>query len=45
MPVTLKDIAQRMGVTITTVHKALNGLTGVSEKKRAEILKVADEMG
>lgn len=34
-----------MGVTITTVHKALNGKEGVSEKRRAEIMKVAAQMG
>lgn len=31
MQVTLKDIAGTMGVTITIVHKALNGREGVSE--------------
>lgn len=45
MPVTLKDVAQKMGVTITTVHKALNGKEGVSEKRRAEIMKTAEQMG
>lgn len=45
MQITLKDIAEKMGVTTTTVHKALNGREGVSDKKRAEILKVASEMG
>lgn len=44
MPVTLKDVAQKMGVTITTVHKALNGKEGVSEKRRAEIMKTAEQM-
>lgn len=41
MSVTLKDVAEKLGVTITTVHKALNGKEGVSEKRRAEIMKVA----
>lgn len=45
MQVTLKDIAEKMGVTITTVHKALNGREGVSEKRRAEIIQTAAEMG
>lgn len=31
MSVTLKDVAEKLGVTITTVHKALNGKEGVSE--------------
>ncbi|MCI6886342.1 MAG: substrate-binding domain-containing protein [Lachnospiraceae bacterium] len=45
MQVTLKDIAEKLGVTVTTVHKALNGSTGVSEKRRTEILQTAAEMG
>ena len=45
MSVTLKDVAEKLGVTITTVHKALNGKEGVSEKRRAEIMKVAAQMG
>jgi LacI family transcriptional regulator len=43
--VTLKDIAKEMGVTVTTVHKALNGKPGISEQKRAEIEKAAIKMG
>ena len=45
MSVTLKDVAEKLGVTITTVHKAPNGKEGVSEKRRAEIMKVAAQMG
>ena len=38
---TLQDIAKMTGVTPATVHKALNNLKGVSEKKKKEILSVA----
>ena len=45
MKVTLNDIAQKMGVTASTVQRALNGSAGVSEQKRAEIAKTANDMG
>ena len=43
--VTIKDISQRTGVSPTTVTKALNGKNKISEEKRQEILRVAEEMG
>jgi len=43
--ITLKDIAQRMGVTTTTVHRALQGKEGVSEERRQEIQNTAAKMG
>lgn len=45
MRVTLKDIATKVGVTKTTVSLALRGRQGVSEAIRAQIRRVADEMG
>ena len=45
MKVTLNDIAKRVGVTPSTIQRALNGVEGVSEKKREEIRLVAKEMG
>lgn len=42
---TLNDIAQAVGVTSSTVQRALSGLSGVSEGKREEIRKIAEEMG
>lgn len=42
--VTLKDIAKRTNTSINTVSKALRNHPQVSEKKRAEILQVANEM-
>lgn len=44
MRVTLQDIAKRLGVTPSTVQRALSGSSGVSEKRRAEIIRVAEEM-
>lgn len=43
--VTMKDIAQRVGVSINTVHKAIAGKPGVSEVMRAKILDCARELG
>lgn len=43
--VRLADIAERMGVSVVTVSKALSGQKGVSEKMRAKIKALADEMG
>jgi len=43
--VKLADIAQRVGVSIVTVSKALSGQKGVSETMRVRIQAVADEMG
>lgn len=41
---TLVDLAERAGVSYVTVHKALNNKPGVSEEKRKEILKLAEEL-
>ena len=43
--VTLKDIASIAGVNKSTVSRALDGSPGVSEEKREQILKIADELG
>ena len=43
--VTVKDIANKMGVSLSTVNKALTGKTGISEKRRQEIIDLAEEMG
>ena len=42
--VTIKDIAQKAGVSYSTVSRALSGSPQVSEKKRQEILKICKEM-
>ena len=43
--VKLADIAERVGVSIVTVSKALSGQKGVSESMRVRIQAVADELG
>ncbi|RLD00011.1 MAG: LacI family transcriptional regulator [Chloroflexi bacterium] len=45
MPVTLKDIAQKVGYSVTTVSRALAGYDDVAEATRQVILKTAAEMG
>ncbi|MBK1813987.1 LacI family DNA-binding transcriptional regulator [Clostridium sp. YIM B02505] len=45
MKVTMKDIANRLGISINAVSIALNDKVGVSEEMRLEILRTADEMG
>ena len=41
----IKDIAQRLDVSTTTVTKALRGLPKVSEEMRRKVLAVAEEVG
>lgn len=43
--VKLADIAERLGVSVVTVSKALSNQKGVSEELRAKIKLLADEMG
>lgn len=43
--VSMKDIAARCGVSVASVSKALNGYSDISEEKRAEIKRTADELG
>ncbi len=43
--VSMKNIAQRCGVSVATVSKALNGQTDISEETRTRICTVAEEMG
>ena len=45
MPVTLKDIAKKVGYSITTVSRALAGYDDVAESTRQLVLKTANEMG
>lgn len=41
--VTLKQIAEEAGVSLTTVHRVLNGKEGCSEEVRKRILRIAKE--
>lgn len=43
--VRLQDIADRMGISVVTVSNAVSGRNGVSSQLRADILKMADELG
>ncbi len=45
MPVTIKDIARRVGKSITTVSRALNDYDDVSPQTKAEVRRVAAELG
>lgn len=45
MKVTLKDIAQRAGVSVNTVSLALRNMPSVKQETRENILKLADELG
>ena len=43
--VTLKSIAEQAGVSLTTVHRVLNGKGGTSKKVEENILRIAREQG
>lgn len=43
--VTLYDIARKIGVSPSTVQRALNGADGVGEARREEIRRLAEAMG
>lgn len=45
MPVTLQDIASRLGVSVATVSRALSGYTDVATTTRQRVLQTAQEMG
>ncbi len=45
MGATIKDIADRLGVSVSTVSKGLNGGRDISEQLRQSILETAVEMG
>lgn len=43
--VTMKDIAEKLNISVNAVSLALNDKVGVSEETRNAVLKTADEMG
>ena len=45
MPVTLQDIATKLGVSVATVSRALAGYSGVAPITRQRVLQAAREMG
>lgn len=42
---TIKDIAERLGISVSTVSKGLNGAHDISESLRQQVLDTAVEMG
>lgn len=44
-PTTIKDISARLHVSPVSVHRALSGKEGVSDKLRSQVLQAAKEMG
>ncbi len=44
MSITIKDISKKLGISVSTVSKALNGYPDVSENTRTRILEMAREL-
>lgn len=42
---TIRDIAKQLNISISTVSKALNGATDISEKTRTKIINYANKVG
>lgn len=45
MPVTIRDLAKKLNLSITTVSRALDGYSDVSAETRQRVIQAADEMG
>ncbi len=45
MAVTIKDVARRLNLSITTVSRALDGYDDVAEETRRKVIQTAREMG
>jgi len=45
MKITIKELANNLGISITTVSRALDGYSDVSEKTRERVKVAAEEMG
>lgn len=43
--VTIQELSKKCGVSISTVSKALNGYSDISDKTREKIIKTANEVG
>ena len=45
MSITIKDVARRCGMSISTVSKVFNGYPDISEETRRQVMKTARDMG
>jgi LacI family transcriptional regulator len=45
MAITIHDLAQKLGLSITTVSRALDGYSDVAEETRQRVIQAAHEMG
>lgn len=45
MSITIKDVAKRCGMSISTVSKVFNGYADISEETRRQVMRVARDMG
>ena len=45
MPVTIRDLAKKLNLSITTVSRALDGYADVSAETRQRVIQAAEEMG
>lgn len=45
MPVTIRDLARRLNLSITTVSRALDGYSDVSAETRERVVRTAKELG
>jgi LacI family transcriptional regulator len=45
MPVTIRDVAKRLNLSITTVSRSLDGYDDVADKTRQRVIQAAREMG
>ena len=43
--VSVKDIAAHLNISLSTVHKALTGKSGISEERRKQVLQTAQNLG
>lgn len=45
MAVTIRDVAKACGVSVSTVSRAFNGYTDITEETREKVMKIAEELG
>ena len=45
MSITIKDVAKRCGMSISTVSKVFNGYPDISEETRQQVMRMARDMG